>query len=87
MLDEHYTHVKKSLEAYNDAIEEMANVLLDVEVIEGKKVREIIQAFEISKGMKSRLAHGKKVADEEKSKKEFDDNQTKEEETDQEEEK
>ncbi len=65
MLETHYSHVKKTLNDYRDAIEEMAHVLLDVEVIEGKKVREIIKAYEISKDMESRLAHGDKVAKEE----------------------
>jgi len=64
-LDEHYQHVKKSLVDYRDAIENMATVLLDVEVIEGKKVREIIKEYERSKGMESRLAHAAKVAKEE----------------------
>jgi len=65
MLDEHYKRVKKSLTDYRDAIEKMATVLLDVEVIEGKKVREIIKEYELSKGMTSQLAHGDKVAKEE----------------------
>jgi cell division protease FtsH len=65
MLDEHYQHVKRSLVDYRDAIENMAAVLLDVEVIEGKKVREIIKEYEHSKGMESRLAHAAKVAKEE----------------------
>ena len=67
MLDEHYTHTKKTLAAYREAIENMAQVLLEVEVIEGKKVREIIGEYERSKGMVSRLAHGEKVAKEEQA--------------------
>jgi len=67
MLDEHYQHVKKSLVDYRDAIENMAAVLLDVEVIEGKKVRDIIKEYELSKGMESRLAHAAKVAKEEQA--------------------
>jgi len=67
MLDEHYQHVKKSLVDYREAIENMAAVLLDVEVIEGKKVREIIKEYELSKGMESRLAHAAKVAKEEQA--------------------
>ncbi len=64
-LDKHYAHVKKTLEEYREAIEKMASVLLEVEVIEGKKVREIIKEYEESKGMTSRLAHNEKVAKEE----------------------
>jgi len=67
MLAEHYTHVKKTLNDYRDAIEEMTKVLLDVEVIEGKKVREIIKEYEVAQGMESRLAHGAKVAKEEQA--------------------
>ena len=67
MLDEHYAHTKKTLTAYREAIENMAQVLLEVEVIEGKKVREIIGEYERSKGMVSRLAHGDKVAKEEQA--------------------
>ncbi len=73
MLEEHYTHVKRSLTEYHDAIEDMAAVLLEVEVIEGKKVREIISAYESSRGMESRLAHEDKVAREEESRQAFED--------------
>jgi len=65
MLDEHYTQVKKVLGEYRDAIEKMTAVLLDVEVIEGSRVRQIIQEYEEENGMQSRLAHGDKVAKEE----------------------
>jgi len=37
----------------------MTQVLLDVEVIEGSKVVEIIDAYEKENGMESRLAHQK----------------------------
>jgi len=67
MLDQHYNHVKKTLREYREAIEEMAKVLLDVEVIEGKKVRQIIKEYEEAQGMESRLAHEEKVAKEEQS--------------------
>ena len=60
-LAEHYNYVKDTLREYNDAIEEMANVLLDVEVIEGAKVRSIIENFEKTNEMESRLAHTKKA--------------------------
>ena len=72
-LDEHYIHVKNTLKEYGGAIETMAGVLLDVEVIEGSKVREVIATFEKEHGMKSRLAHGDKVAKEEEHAKELED--------------
>jgi len=65
MLDDHYSSTKKTLVEYREAIENMTKILLEVEVIEGKKVREIIKVYEESQGMVSRLAHGDKVAKEE----------------------
>jgi len=61
-LNERYIYVKQTLTEYSQAIENMAEVLLDVEVIEGKKVRSIIEEFEKENNMKSRLAHGDKIA-------------------------
>ena len=61
-LNERYTFVKKTLNEYHQAIENMTAVLLDVEVIEGKKVRSIIAEFETENNMESRLAHGDKIA-------------------------
>jgi cell division protease FtsH len=61
LLDERYAHVKQTLKDYAEAIEEMAKVLLDVEVIEGCKVRQIIEEFEKRHNLPSRLAHGEKV--------------------------
>lgn len=61
-LNERYAHVIKTLGEYHQAIENMAAVLLDVEVIEGKKVRSIIKEFETDHNMESRLAHGDKIA-------------------------
>lgn len=58
-LNEHYAYVKRTLEEYRGAIENMTEVLLDVEVIEGSKVVEIIDAYERENGMESRLAHQK----------------------------
>lgn len=58
-LAEHYAYVLKTLEEYRGAIENMTAVLLDVEVIEGSKVVEIINEFEKENGMESRLAHQK----------------------------
>lgn len=59
-LEEHYEYVKQTLRDYKEAIEKMTEVLLDVEVIEGSKVRQIIEAYEKEKGLESRLAHPKK---------------------------
>jgi cell division protease FtsH len=61
-LNERYTFVKKTLNEYHKAIENMTAVLLDVEVIEGKKVRSIIADYEKENDMESRLAHGDKIA-------------------------
>ena len=61
-LNERYTFVKKTLNEYHKAIENMTAVLLDVEVIEGKKVRSIIADYEKENNMESRLAHGDKIA-------------------------
>jgi cell division protease FtsH len=61
-LNERYNFVKKTLTEYHQAIENMTAVLLDVEVIEGKKVRSIIADYEEENGLESRLAHGEKIA-------------------------
>ncbi|MCO4846180.1 MAG: ATP-dependent zinc metalloprotease FtsH [Sulfurovum sp.] len=61
-LNERFTFVKKTLNEYHQAIENMTAVLLDVEVIEGKKVRSIIAEYEKENNMESRLAHGDKIA-------------------------
>ncbi|WP_415407418.1 ATP-dependent zinc metalloprotease FtsH [Sulfurovum sp. CS9] len=61
-LNERYAFVKKTLNEYHQAIENMTAVLLDVEVIEGTKVRSIIDEYEKENNMKSRLAHGDKIA-------------------------
>ena len=65
-LNERYNFVKQTLTEYSEAIENMTAVLLDVEVIEGKKVRSIIEEFEKEHNMESRLAHGEKIAAAEK---------------------
>ena len=59
-LTERYEYVKQTLRDYNGAIENMTAVLLDVEVIEGAKVQEIITAFEEENNLESRMAHLKK---------------------------
>jgi len=62
-LSERYEFVKDTLKEYNGAIENMTAVLLDVEVIEGAKVQEIIIDFEKENEMESRMAHVKKKDD------------------------
>ncbi len=64
-LNERYEYVKKTLREYDGAIEKMAKVLLDVEVIEGDTVQEIIVAFEKENGMESRMAHLKESEEKE----------------------
>ncbi len=59
-LTERYEFVKKTLNEYNGAIENMTAVLLDIEVIEGDRVQSIIKEFEEENNMESRLAHIKK---------------------------
>lgn len=54
-LEEHYTHVKQTLRDYRGAIETMAQELLEKEVIDGERVREIIAAYEVEQNMESRL--------------------------------
>jgi len=61
-LNERYAYVKKTLETYKGAIENMTKELLGTEVIEGKTVRRIIEEYEKEQGMESRLAHKEKVA-------------------------
>ncbi len=61
-LNERYNFVKDTLREYSQAIENMTSVLLDVEVIEGKKVRQIIENYEKENNMESRLAHRDKIA-------------------------
>jgi len=61
-LNERYNFVKTTLNDYHQAIENMTAVLLDVEVIEGKKVRSIIDEYEKENNLESRLAHRDKIA-------------------------
>jgi len=68
ILDERYNFVKDTLKEYNQAIENMTAELLEKEVIEGSKVREIIENYEKENGKESRLAHTEIVAKEEDSK-------------------
>jgi len=55
-LSEHYVEVKKSLEEYRGAIENMVSLLYDKENITGEDVREIIEKFEKDNEMESKLS-------------------------------
>ncbi len=55
-LNERYTHVKNRLIEYKGAIEKMVKELFENEVIEGKRVREIIKEYEEKNEMESKLA-------------------------------
>ena len=78
-LEEHYEYVKQTLRDYSGAIEKMTEVLLDVEVIEGNTVLQIIDEYEKEHNMPSRLINKPKAEDES--------SKTKEDHTDSEEEK
>jgi len=45
-LDERYKHVKSKLKEYSEVIEKMVKELYEKEVIDGERVRELIQEFE-----------------------------------------
>ena len=68
ILDERYSYVINTLKEYKAAIEKMTAELLDKEVIEGKRVQEIIKEFEIEHGKVSRLAHIKQENSDEEEK-------------------
>lgn len=60
-LNERYECVKKLLEEYREAIEKMTQELLEKEVIDGDRVREIISDFEIQNNLPSRLVSREEV--------------------------
>ncbi len=70
ILNERYKYVKETLKEYGEAIENMVKELLDKEVIEGRKVQEIIKEFEEKHNKPSRLAHIKEEETHEKENKE-----------------
>ncbi|EAU00954.1 MULTISPECIES: ATP-dependent zinc metalloprotease FtsH [Campylobacter] len=55
MLHERYSAVLEALEIYSGAIESMVSALYEEETIEGKRVREIIKAYEEQNGLETRL--------------------------------
>lgn len=54
-LSERYESVKQTLRDYKDAIEEMVAELLDKEVIDGERVRELLRNYEVKNDLPSRL--------------------------------
>ncbi|MBD3800774.1 MAG: ATP-dependent zinc metalloprotease FtsH [Campylobacterales bacterium] len=54
-LAEHYVDVKRRLETYRGAIEDMVALLYERENISGAEVREIIRGFETANGMETLL--------------------------------
>ncbi len=57
ILQKRYEYVKETLKEYSEAIENIVKELLEKEVIEGKRVQEIIKEFEQKYNKPSRLAH------------------------------
>ncbi len=57
ILQKRYEYVKETLKEYSEAIENIVKELLEKEVIEGKRVQEIIKEFEQKHNKPSRLAH------------------------------
>jgi cell division protease FtsH len=55
LLEDRYKHVKNLLVEYNDAVEDMVEILFDKETIDGSVVVDIIKEYEESNGMKSKL--------------------------------
>ncbi len=60
-LDSRYQAVKQTLSDYKDAIEKMVSELLEQEVIDGMRVREILGEYEKQQGMKSRLVEREEI--------------------------
>lgn len=54
-LDDRYVFVKKTLDDYRVAVELMVKELFEKEVIDGSRVRQIIQDFEVENKLTSRL--------------------------------
>ncbi|MEA1916585.1 MAG: ATP-dependent zinc metalloprotease FtsH [Campylobacterota bacterium] len=69
-LERHYNVVKRRLEEYSDAIEEMVVLLYDKENISGKNVRDIIEKFENENSLETKLQPIKDNAVDEDEKKE-----------------
>ncbi|PAF49581.1 cell division protein FtsH [Helicobacter sp. 12S02232-10] len=55
MLNERYIHVKQTLSDYKEAIEKMVQELFEKEVIDGARVRKIIEDYEIENNLPTRL--------------------------------
>lgn len=63
-IEARYNAVKQILTDYKEAIETMVKELLEKEVIDGARVREILTDFEKEKGLESRLVKRKNSDDE-----------------------
>ncbi|WP_104697722.1 MULTISPECIES: ATP-dependent zinc metalloprotease FtsH [unclassified Helicobacter] len=60
-LNDRYNEVKQTLTDYKEAVEKMVEELLDKEVIDGARVREIVQEFEKERNLETRLINREEV--------------------------
>lgn len=60
-LDDRYCAVKQILNDYRQAVENMVSELLEQEVIDGARVREIVRAFEVENNLETRLIEREEV--------------------------
>lgn len=66
-LNERYSIVKERLEEYRDAIEKIVELLYAKENISGDQVREIIEAYEISNNIQTKLEPRKEISSSDKT--------------------
>lgn len=60
-LNDRYNEVKQTLTDYKEAVEKMVEELLEKEVIDGARVREIVQEFEKERNLETRLIDREEV--------------------------
>lgn len=60
-LDDRYYAVKQILNDYRQAVENMVSELLEQEVIDGARVREIVRAFEVENNLETKLIEREEV--------------------------
>ncbi|RDU74213.1 cell division protein FtsH [Helicobacter anseris] len=60
-LDDRYCAVKQILNDYRQAVENMVSELLEQEVIDGARVREIVRAFEVENNLETKLIEREEV--------------------------
>lgn len=60
-LDDRYCAVKQILNDYRQAVENMVSELLEQEVIDGARVREIVHAFEVENNLETKLIEREEV--------------------------